>query len=29
MSGTDIVMLLICAFLMVYLGVALLKPEKF
>ena len=29
MTTTDIAMLLICAFLIVYLGFALLKPEKF
>jgi K+-transporting ATPase KdpF subunit len=29
MTTTDIAMLLICAFLILYLGVALLKPEKF
>jgi K+-transporting ATPase KdpF subunit len=29
MTATNIVVLLICAFLLVYLGFALLKPEKF
>jgi K+-transporting ATPase KdpF subunit len=29
MNTTDIVMLTICASLLLYLGVALLKPEKF